>query len=71
MSSIVDQLFPPIKTDEDENIEYTSFNYWRNPVDEFELELEQLPKDPKLTQSNSSSSLQSVQSKPLATIPEN
>lgn len=31
MAYIVDQLFPPIQSDE-EDIEYSSFNYWRDPV---------------------------------------
>lgn len=31
MAYIVDQLFPPIQNDE-EYIEYSSFNYWRDPV---------------------------------------
>lgn len=69
MTYIVDQLFPPIKlTDEDVGIEYTSFNYWRDPV--FDVDV--------LDDSTASSSpspeefaLQSIQSKPLATIPEN
>lgn len=32
MAYIVDQLFPPLRSDEVEDIEYSSFNYWRDPV---------------------------------------
>lgn len=68
MTFIVDQLFPPKKlTDEDDCIEYTSFNYWRDPVTELDLEVS----DGSTSHDNSISSLQVVQSKPLPTIPEN
>jgi hypothetical protein len=52
-------------TDEDDDIEYTSFNYWRDPVadvDDLNISGESTP---------TNVSLQAIQSKPLATIPEN
>ncbi|XP_037924812.1 phosphatidate phosphatase LPIN2 isoform X3 [Hermetia illucens] len=65
MTYIVDQLFPPIKDDEGA-VEYSSFNYWREPVYEIDLEIQ--PVDP--TVSITQSTLHSL-SKPLPTIPEN
>uniref|UniRef100_A0A336MXF1 CSON009085 protein n=1 Tax=Culicoides sonorensis TaxID=179676 RepID=A0A336MXF1_CULSO len=33
MAYIVDQLFPPLQSDESiEDIEYSNFNFWRDPV---------------------------------------
>ncbi|CRK87769.1 CLUMA_CG001557, isoform A [Clunio marinus] len=67
MTYIVDQLFPPIKlTDDDDCIEYTSFNYWRDPVCDVDFDV-----SGSSTPENSNASLQAIQSKPLATIPEN
>ncbi|XP_058828258.1 phosphatidate phosphatase LPIN3 [Topomyia yanbarensis] len=40
MAYIVDQLFPPIKHIDEEDSEFTSFNYWRNPVADIELNFE-------------------------------
>lgn len=40
MASIVDQLFPPIKHIEAEDSEFTSFNYWRDPVPDIDLSLD-------------------------------
>lgn len=40
MAYIVDQLFPPIKHVDQEDSEYTSFNYWRDPVPDIELSLD-------------------------------
>lgn len=37
MAYIVDQLFPPIKHIEEEDSEFTSFNYWREPVPDIDL----------------------------------
>lgn len=37
MAYIVDQLYPPIKHIEEEDNEYTSFNYWREPVPDIDL----------------------------------
>lgn len=69
MTYIVDQLFPPIKlTDDDDCIEYTSFNYWRDPV--FDVDLD-ISGSSSPTSDNPNTSLQAIQSKPLATIPEN
>lgn len=71
MTYIVDQLFPPIKlTDEDDCIEYTWFNYWRDPVDDIDLDDSTDSSSP--TPDHSNNSMQAaVQSKPLATIHEN
>ena len=83
MTFIVDQLFPPIKlTDEDDDIEYTSFNYWRDPVADMEIEIPVAapgsPGSSTTTTGDSSkdqikiaATLQVIQSKPLPTIPEN
>lgn len=68
MTYIVDQLYPPINKEDEGEIEYTSFNYWRDPVSDFELPVESgsspIPDAPNTV-------LQNVQSKPLPTIPEN
>uniref|UniRef100_A0A182JNY5 phosphatidate phosphatase n=1 Tax=Anopheles christyi TaxID=43041 RepID=A0A182JNY5_9DIPT len=37
MAYIVDQLYPPIKHIEEEDNEYTSFNYWREPVPDIDF----------------------------------
>lgn len=37
MTYIVDQLFPPVKPDEMAAIEYSHFNFWRDPLPELEL----------------------------------
>lgn len=55
MAYIVDQLFPPLRDDQPA-IEYSNFNYWRDPVADFQLELE--------------SSLSKDNNKSLPTIPE-
>jgi phosphatidate phosphatase LPIN len=71
MTYIVDQLFPPIKlTDDDDCIEYTSFNYWRDPVCDVELDVSR-GSSASPTSDSPNSSLNNIQSKPLATIPEN
>lgn len=68
MTYIVDQLYPPIKlTDDDDCIEYTSFNFWRNSFDDIELDISG---NSSPAHDNQSATLQAVQSKPLATIPE-
>jgi len=75
MTYIVDQMFPPIVTDEEDNIEYTSFNYWRDPV--FEIDMDVSGSSASSTSSGEAkdksavSALQAIQSKPLPTIPEN
>lgn len=70
MTYIVDQLFPPIKlTDEDDCIEYTWFNYWRDPLLEVDLDVSTDSSSPTPDHSNNSMQA-SVQSKPLATIHE-
>lgn len=68
MTYIVDQMFPPIKlSDADDCIEYTWFNYWRDPVCEIDLD-ESGSSTP--SNENANVSLQAIQSKPLTTIPE-
>ncbi|XP_052861602.1 phosphatidate phosphatase LPIN2 [Anopheles cruzii] len=37
MAYIVDQLYPPIKHMEEEDNEFTSFNYWREPVPDIDF----------------------------------
>lgn len=46
MAYIVDQLFPPIKHIEEEDSEFTSFNYWRDPVPDIDLSFD-LPGSPQ------------------------
>lgn len=41
MAYIVDQLFPPIN-DHEESCEYSSVNYWREPVLEIDCDPEEL-----------------------------
>ncbi|XP_053666493.1 phosphatidate phosphatase LPIN3 [Anopheles marshallii] len=43
MAYIVDQLYPPIKHIEEEDNEYTSFNYWREPVAEIDFNAFDIP----------------------------
>lgn len=38
MAYIVDQLFPPVKKDVEESIEYSNFNFWREPVPDIDVE---------------------------------
>jgi phosphatidate phosphatase LPIN len=72
MTYIVDQLFPPIiKQDEEDYIEYTSFNYWRDPVNELDLDISAVSPSPTPEAGSLNASLQAVQSKPLPTIHEN
>lgn len=68
MTYIVDQLFPPVdwKEDDEDCIEYTSFNYWRDPLTEMELDL---PGSSSPTPEHQNGSV--ILSKPLPTIPEN
>lgn len=40
MAYIVDQLFSPIKHIEEEDSEFTSFNYWREPVADIDFNLD-------------------------------
>jgi phosphatidate phosphatase LPIN len=72
MTYIVDQLFPPInRQDEEDFIEYTSFNYWRDPVNDLDLDVSVASPSPDPENGNSNASLHAIQSKPLPTIPEN
>lgn len=70
MAYIVDQLFPPLQNDE-EAIEFSSFNYWRDPVlDATELDLNLSGNTSGRTTPSNSSGNQSL-NKSLPTIPEN
>lgn len=83
MAYIVDQLFPPIKHLEAEDIEFTSFNYWREPLADIDLNLDlsgnSLSGSGSSTPVTSTSALLSGKVTPtntlvqqaLATIPEN
>lgn len=39
MTYIVDQLFPPIN-DIEESVEFSNFNYWREPVQDLGIEMQ-------------------------------
>ena len=68
MTYIVDQLFPPIRDDEGA-VEYSNFNYWRDPIPELDLVL-----DNSSTETNNTSNnveVNALLQKGLATIPEN
>lgn len=39
MTYIVDQLFPPIN-DIEESVEFSNFNYWREPVQDLGIEID-------------------------------
>lgn len=70
MAYIVDQLFPPIQNDE-EDIEFSSFNYWRDPViDVSDLDLNVSGNTSGRTTPSNASSGQAL-NKSLPTIPEN
>jgi len=60
MTYIADQLFPPLKPDETA-IEFSSFNYWRDPIADIDLDL-----IGDVTQQGDIDL-----NKPLSTIPEN
>lgn len=64
MTYIVDQLFPPLREDDGEEpaIEYSNFNYWRDPISSVDL----LVKDSELL-----NLVNTATSKSLASIPEN
>lgn len=70
MTYIVDQLFPPINTIE-ESVEFSNFNYWREPVAEMdlidELDLSVLSNGGGGSHTNTPT----ANSKQLPTIPEN
>lgn len=85
MTFIVDQLFPPIKLDEVTAVEFSHFNYWRDPIQEIDLNLVDNVNSAagslataSLNNSGGSgasehnnSSLNNSHSKTLTTIPEN
>lgn len=76
MAYIVDQLFPPLQSEESvEDIEYSSFNYWRDPVaDLVDIDLSIANASPNtsgtVTPTNFGAS-QMLSNKSLPTIPEN
>lgn len=75
MTNIVDQLFPPINTIE-ESVEFSNFNYWREPVAEMDLlgvELPDVVATPSVAGGGGGSNQHTptANSKQLATIPEN
>lgn len=72
MAFIVDQLFPPIKNNDEEDIEYTSFNYWRDPVPDIHLEVDLHVTTSELIKISDTAGIQPINlSKQLPTIPEN
>ncbi|XP_075168983.1 phosphatidate phosphatase LPIN3-like isoform X2 [Haematobia irritans] len=80
MTYIVDQLFPPIKADEAAAFEFSNFNYWRDPIPEIDLYLDDCANttagSASTTLNNSAVSennatINSTLSKTLTTIPEN
>ncbi|XP_037893376.1 phosphatidate phosphatase LPIN2 isoform X3 [Glossina fuscipes] len=82
MTFIVDQLFPPIKPDEVAAIEFSHFNYWRDPIPELELDLNENTAsaggngvvnaiNPTPAISETTIIVNATHSKALATIPEN
>uniref|UniRef100_A0A182ISQ9 phosphatidate phosphatase n=1 Tax=Anopheles atroparvus TaxID=41427 RepID=A0A182ISQ9_ANOAO len=79
MAYIVDQLYPPIKHIEEEDNEYTSFNYWREPVPEIDFNtcdisgssIAQSPASPSATSEKLSPTAATILQQALPTIPEN
>lgn len=79
MAYIVDQLFPPIKHIEEEDSEFTSFNYWRDPVPDIDLTFDMSSSSQSGSGSSTPVSLLSGKLTPtstlvqqaLPTIPEN
>lgn len=78
MTYIVDQLFPPIKPDEVAAVEFSHFNYWRDPIPEIDLNLIDsinTSTGSTVTLNGSATdhniSLNGSHSKTLTTIPEN
>lgn len=75
MAYIVDQLFPPLQSEESvEDIEYSSFNFWRDPVAELpDIDLNIGNSSPNtsghVTPTNFAA--QQILNKSLPTIPEN
>ena len=73
MTYIVDQLFPPLKDDEG-SIEFSNFNYWREPVVELLLDVDVVSAAAAtalITNTNGSNPANILPTKSLATIPEN
>lgn len=78
MAYIVDQLFPPIN-DKEELVEFSSFNFWRDPV--LEIDCEHLLDQPANITTVGTDQLPRIChipatpvidiDNPLATIPEN
>ncbi|XP_050327405.1 phosphatidate phosphatase LPIN3-like isoform X2 [Bactrocera neohumeralis] len=71
MTYIVDQLFPPIRDDEGA-VEYSNFNYWRDPIPELDLVLDTSSAETNNTNNTSNNGeVNALLQKGLATIPEN
>lgn len=68
MTYIADQLFPPIRDDEGA-VEYSNFNYWRDPIPELDLVLDNSSAEINNTSNNGE--VNAMLQKGLATIPEN
>ncbi|XP_011204863.2 phosphatidate phosphatase LPIN3 isoform X2 [Bactrocera dorsalis] len=68
MTYIVDQLFPPLRDDEGA-VEYSNFNYWRDPIPELDLVLDTSSAETNNTSNNGE--VNALLQKGLATIPEN
>ncbi|XP_011290718.1 phosphatidate phosphatase LPIN1 isoform X4 [Musca domestica] len=82
MTYIVDQLFPPIKPDEAAAFEFSNFNYWRDPIPEIDLFLDESANNTtgggsanttlnNSVNSDANTTTNSSLSKTLMTIPEN
>ncbi|XP_073813665.1 phosphatidate phosphatase LPIN isoform X2 [Musca autumnalis] len=85
MTYIVDQLFPPIKPDEAAAFEFSNFNYWRDPIPEIDLFLDESANNAtggggggsanstlnNSVNSDNNTTINSSLSKTLTTIPEN
>lgn len=76
MAYIVDQLFPPLQSEESvEDIEYSSFNYWRDPLEEL-MDIDMLLNNASPNTSGTATptnlgASQMLSNKSLPTIPEN
>ncbi|XP_067630491.1 phosphatidate phosphatase LPIN3 isoform X4 [Eurosta solidaginis] len=67
MTYIADQLFPPIRDDEGD-VEYSNFNYWRDPIPVLDLVLDNADTDVK---TSNNTEVNAMVQKGLSTILEN
>lgn len=70
MTYIVDQLFPPIRDDEGD-VEYSNFNYWRDPIPDLDLVLDNTTTTAIEAATSNNNEVNAMLQKGLATIPEN